>query len=62
MDKIAATVPAFAGLSFGKLAEVHEQWPLVGRSDLYYGGAVYQNTQGLGVHLAGPGVVEFEKA
>jgi NADH-quinone oxidoreductase subunit G len=62
MDKIAATVPAFAGLSFGKLAEVHEQWPLVGRSDLYYGGAVYQNTQGLGVHLAGPGVVELEKA
>jgi len=62
MDKIAALVPAFAGLSFGKLAEIHDQWPIVGRADLYYGGAVYQNSQGLGVHLAGPGVAKLEKA
>jgi len=52
MDKIAAQVPAFAGISYGKLAEVSEQWPLVGRGDLYYGGAAYENRQGLGVHLA----------
>ncbi|MBM3151301.1 MAG: NADH-quinone oxidoreductase subunit NuoG [Chloroflexi bacterium] len=51
MEALAAAVPAFAGLSFGKLAEVREQWPIIGRADLYYGGASYQNSQGLGVHL-----------
>ncbi|MEZ0397163.1 MAG: NADH-quinone oxidoreductase subunit NuoG [Anaerolineales bacterium] len=51
MDKIAAAVPAFAGISYGKLAEVTEQWPIVGRGDLYYGGTTYENRQGLGVHL-----------
>jgi NADH-quinone oxidoreductase subunit G len=51
MEKIAATVPAFAGISYGKLAEVCEQWPIVGRGDLYYGGTTYENRQGLGVHL-----------
>ncbi len=29
-----------------------EQWPIVGRSDLYYGGTTYDNSQGLGVQLA----------
>ncbi len=28
-----------------------EQWPIVGRGDLYYGGTTYENTQGLGVQL-----------
>ncbi len=51
MDKIAASVPAFAGISYGKLAEVAEQWPIVGRGDLYYGGTTYENRQGLGSHL-----------
>lgn len=54
MDKIAASVPAFAGLSYRKLAEVTEQWPIVGRGDLYYGGTTYENRQGLGVHLNVP--------
>jgi NADH-quinone oxidoreductase subunit G len=31
---------------------VTEQWPIVGRGDLYYGGTGYDNTQGLGVQLA----------
>ena len=52
MDKIAASVAAFAGISFRKLAEVTEQWPIVGRGDLYYGGTTYENKQGLGVQLA----------
>jgi len=30
---------------------VREQWPIVGRGDLYYGGTTYENAQGLGVHL-----------
>ena len=29
-----------------------EQWPIVGRGDMYYGGTTYENKQGLGVHLA----------
>ncbi len=32
--------------------ETHEQWPIVGRRDLYYGGTTYENRQGLGVQLA----------
>ncbi len=51
MDKLAASVKTFAGISYLKLAEVTEQWPLVGRGDLYYGGTTYENKQGLGVQL-----------
>jgi NADH-quinone oxidoreductase subunit G len=50
-SQIAAQVSDFAGLSYRKLAETHEQWPIVGRGDLYYGGTTYENTQGLGVQL-----------
>lgn len=56
-NQIAAEVPAFAGLTYKKLAEVRPQWPIMGRSDLFYGGTSYQNNQGLGVHLA-PGADE----
>ncbi len=42
----------FAGLYYGRLAEIHPQWPIVGRGDMYYGGTMYENTQGLGVHLS----------
>lgn len=51
MNKLAPAEAAFAGISYAKLAEVTEQWPAVGRSELYYGGTSYENTQGLGVHL-----------
>jgi NADH-quinone oxidoreductase subunit G len=50
-EKLAASVKDFGGLSYAKLAEVSEQWPIVGRGDLYYGGTTYENTQGLGVQL-----------
>ncbi len=52
MNQIAASEPAFSGISYAKLSEVPEQWPMVSRSDLYYGGTGYENTQGLGAHLA----------
>jgi len=51
MKKLSAGEQAFAGISYAGLAEVTEQWPVVGRGDLYYGGTSYENTQGLGVHL-----------
>jgi NADH-quinone oxidoreductase subunit G len=43
--------PVFAGLSYARLAEVPEQWPIIGRADLYYGGTTYENSQGIGVQL-----------
>ncbi|MDP1714710.1 MAG: NADH-quinone oxidoreductase subunit NuoG [Anaerolineales bacterium] len=50
-DILANSLAAFTDLSYEKLAEVHGQWPIVGRGDLYYGGTTYENTQGLGVQL-----------
>jgi NADH-quinone oxidoreductase subunit G len=52
MDQIARQVPDYAGVSFTRLAEVREQWPLIGRDGLYYGGTSYENSQGLGLQLA----------
>jgi NADH-quinone oxidoreductase subunit G len=57
MNRIAASVPDYvdsdgAPLSYLSLSQVEEQWPIVGRGDLYYGGTTYENTQGLGVQLA----------
>lgn len=52
MDRIAAQVPSYKGINYVRLAEVHEQWPIVGRGDMYYGGTTYENKQGLGVQLA----------
>jgi NADH-quinone oxidoreductase subunit G len=51
-DRLAAGVKDYAGLDYNRLAEVKPQWPLVGRGDLYYGGATYENKQGLGVQLS----------
>ncbi len=52
MVRIANSVPGYAGLTYLKLSEVSEQWPVFGREDLYYGGTGYENSQGLGVQLA----------
>ncbi|MEX1247511.1 MAG: NADH-quinone oxidoreductase subunit NuoG [Anaerolineales bacterium] len=50
--QLAAANEAYKDLDFGKLAEVTEQWPIIGRADVYYGGTTYDNTQGLGVKLS----------
>ena len=52
MSRIAGGVPAYSGLSYARLAEVADQWPIVGREDLYYGGTTYENSQGVGIQLA----------
>jgi NADH-quinone oxidoreductase subunit G len=52
MLRIAESMPDYAGVTYQKLAEVVEQWPIVGRGDMYYGGTTYENSQGLGVQLA----------
>lgn len=51
MTHIANAVADYEGITYQKLAEVVEQWPIVGREDLYYGGTSYENSQGLGVQL-----------
>jgi NADH-quinone oxidoreductase subunit G len=52
MNKLAAGESAFSGLNYASLAEAVEQWPIIGRGDLYYGGTSYENKLGLGVILA----------
>ncbi len=61
MAKVAAQVSDYAGVTYQAMAQVSEQWPVVGRSDLYYGGTTYENCQGLGVQLA-PAVQRGESA
>ncbi len=52
MNQISAGEPAFRGITYARLAEVTPQWPIIGRSDLFYGGTGYENKQGLGVTLS----------
>jgi NADH-quinone oxidoreductase subunit G len=49
--RMAKQRKTFAGLDYQKLSEVQEQWPIIGRDDVYYGGTTYENSQGLGVQL-----------
>ena len=50
-SRIANKHPQYNGLTYQLLAEVQEQWPIIGRSDLYYGGTSYDNHQGTGRQL-----------
>ncbi len=47
-NQLVAETPEYAGLTYQKLAESPEQWPSIGRTDLYYGGTGYDNHQGIG--------------
>ncbi|MDX1435681.1 MAG: NADH-quinone oxidoreductase subunit NuoG [Anaerolineales bacterium] len=51
--RIAENVSDYADLSYRRLAEVVEQWPIIGHEEgkRYYGGTTYENHQGLGVQL-----------
>jgi predicted molibdopterin-dependent oxidoreductase YjgC len=51
-ERLAASIESFANLTYAKISEVKPQWPIVGRGDMYYGGTTYENTMGLGAHLA----------
>jgi NADH-quinone oxidoreductase subunit G len=50
-DFLATDVKSFEGLNYTKLAEVTEQWPIIGRGDVNYGGTSYENKHGLGAQL-----------
>lgn len=51
MAAIAHEWADYREVSYPNLAKVRDQWPVVHREDLYYGGTSYQNLQGLGVQL-----------
>jgi NADH-quinone oxidoreductase subunit G len=51
MTRLASKYQPFTGLSYSRLAEFTDQFPIVGRADIYYGGTTYANTQGLGCPL-----------
>ena len=53
MKQIGENVPAFKGITYQALSQVVEQYPIIARDDLYYGGTSYENKQGIGVQLAG---------
>lgn len=48
---INAEIEGYTDASYANMAEVSEQWPIVSRADLFYGGTSYENKQGLGVQL-----------
>ena len=50
-ERLTGSVKSFEGLTYAKVSEVKQQWPIVGRGDMYYGGTTYENTMGLGAHL-----------
>lgn len=50
-DYLALDVKSFEGLNYAKLAEAPDQWPIVGRSDITFGGTCYDNKSGLGAQL-----------
>jgi NADH-quinone oxidoreductase subunit G len=52
MARLAAEVPDYSEINYLELAKTVEQWPVVHREDLFYGGTSYENSQGLGVQLA----------
>ncbi len=51
-ERISEQVRDYSGLSYSGLARVEPQWPVLGGSDLYFGGTAYMNGQGLGIQIA----------
>jgi NADH-quinone oxidoreductase subunit G len=49
---ISQAVPQYKDMDYRSLARVEEQWPIIGRDDLYYGGTSYDNKSGLGQQWA----------
>jgi NADH-quinone oxidoreductase subunit G len=49
MGRLVAKARRFAEIGanpYRRLAETEAQWPIIGRADLYYGGTMYENSQG----------------
>jgi len=48
-ERISRDIPGYTQMTYTQLAETTDQWPIIGRADLYYGGTTYDNHQGLGM-------------
>jgi NADH-quinone oxidoreductase subunit G len=51
MLDITKNIDEFANCRYKNLAHTEEQYPLIGRDDVYYGGTAYDNNGGLGVQI-----------
>lgn len=49
---LAKAVPQYSAMDYRVLGRVEEQWPIIGREDVYYGGTAYENRSGLGLQWA----------
>ncbi len=52
MNKINEKVKGYEEISYSRLAEHIEQWPIISRTDSYYAGTSYQNEFGIGIQLS----------
>jgi len=59
-QQLAAEIPQYSGLTYPLLAKTSDQWPIVGRPDVYFGGTSYANRQGLGIQLPLLPLEDFE--
>jgi len=50
-QNISRRTPGYTDLSYSNLAHFEKQFPLVGRTAMYYGGTIYDNEQGMGAPL-----------
>lgn len=51
MDQICSDISDYSNINYQSLAIVDDQWPIIARSQLFYGGTTYENRQGLGIQL-----------
>ncbi len=51
MAEVGKAIPDYADVSYGRLARVEPQWPVVGGRDLDFGGTASRNAQGMGMKL-----------
>jgi len=51
MNKIKEKVKGYEEITYSRLAEKVEQWPLISRADSYYAGTGYENEYGIGIQI-----------
>lgn len=50
-EQMTAAPGVFHNITLNQLRETHEQWPKIGRNEVYYAGTAFENKDGLGVIL-----------
>jgi NADH-quinone oxidoreductase subunit G len=58
--ELAAAVSHYGEMSYRSLSRTVEQWPIIGRDDLYYGGTSYNNNSGIGQQWVSTGGGSFD--